>query len=117
MSHKCEGDKGCDRWASAKGTTYEEKLSACKTCPQNCTPPPPPDLVTEPDDNEVTDLVDEIEYIITWQDAGIATDWSAYTFDHQKLAVIWRAAEKQVERLQNSRMQAYLLSKFKNPGI
>lgn len=115
VAHKCEGDKGCDRWASAKGDTYEQKLAACENCPKNCTPPSDPSIENDPEDHDVADLVDKIECIVTWENAGIRTDWSAYSFDHQKLFVVWRAAEKRVEQIQNGRIQAYLMAKFKQP--
>lgn len=111
--YRCEGDAGCVRWQSQKGDTYEEKVTCCVGCPKGCSPPIHPDDAIDSIDDEVQDLVDRIETLIAWENAGIATDWSEHTFDTQKLFVIWRDAETQLALLHQVRWQTFLKSKFK----
>lgn len=113
--HRCEGDEGCTRWQGQKGDTYEEKLKACDECPRNCSPPPHPDEADDAadDDQEARELADRIEYLIAWEDAGIPTDWSAYTFDEKALFVIWRETEQAVKGIHTFRHQAWLKAQFK----
>lgn len=95
--HRCEGDKGCDRWIAQKGDTYEQKLKACEDCPKKCSPPAQNEI-TEAADAEVDRLVEQVRYLVSWEDAGIATDWSEYPFYIQRLFVMWRTAERDLKR-------------------
>jgi len=98
--YRCEGDDGCDRWASAKGETYDEKLVACSKCPKNCSPPFRTDVersIEKAIDAEAEALADTVRYLITWENAGIETDWSEYPFEIKRLFVVWRAAENEIK--------------------
>jgi hypothetical protein len=61
----------------------------------------------------VSDLVDEIEDIISWEDAGFKTDWSCYGFEYMRLVKAWREAEKIVRRDQNFNIQCLIRSYLK----
>lgn len=113
--YRCPGEGLCQRWDGAAGD-YEQKTKACIGCPKECTPPfesrESGESRESESDAEIENLVDEIAYIIAWENAGIPTDWSVYSFEHQKLAVIWRETEQQVKRIHSIRLQAYLKGHF-----
>lgn len=59
---------------------------------------------------EITELVEEIADIIAWEDGGFSTDWSLYPFEYQKLFVVFRQAERQIERIKEIRFQNFVKS-------
>lgn len=105
---RCEGDDGCERWQSAKGDTYEEKLTACEECPKKCLPPPSPAEAAAGVEDEITELVDTIESLIEWEDAGVPTDWTCYGFAEMSLVRTWRTAEAFVHRQQQARISGFI---------
>lgn len=61
---------------------------------------------------EAAEMVADIEALVKWENAGFATDWTAYPFTTKRLVAEWRDAEAEVKRIHTYRMQAYLKSKF-----
>lgn len=59
-------------------------------------------------EEQIDDLAADIESIVEWEDAGFATDWTEYPFWMKQLAVVWRNAEAEIERLHALRFQAVL---------
>jgi hypothetical protein len=55
---------------------------------------------------EAEHIVDEIEDIVLWENAGFATDWSAYEFETMQLVTVWREAEAVVEENRRRRFDA-----------
>lgn len=117
---QCPGT-GCSRWENAAGS-YEDKVKATLGCEKCEGRPPAAEFEVESsklkveESDEVAELVEEIEDIIEWEDAGHVTDWSCYGFAHARLATVWRKAERYVERRQHGRMQSFLVSWMKSGG-
>lgn len=111
--YRCEGEAGCTRWKNAAGT-YDEKLeTVIPGCDKKCSPPPrEEDRAARSGDAAVRDLVDNTAQLIAWENAGIETDWAEYSFEQQKLFVIWREAEREVEALHKMRVQAWIKAQF-----
>ncbi len=55
-------------------------------------------------------MVNEIADIVFWEDAGDVTEWHLYPFETRQLFGIWREAEKQINRIQQGRMQSFIKS-------
>ena len=87
--------------------------AGCRDCGGN---PPKPE--EEPDEEPIDELECEeifrdIEDIVLWQNAGIATDWSLYDYETKRLVLVWRSAEREVALQQQSRMATFIKSWFK----
>lgn len=116
LSYRCPGME-CADFASAGGenATWQQKIDEvcenCTRCKGNA--PINPDDV-EDEDFDVDDLVFETAELICDSDGdgGRRPDFSlkepsaAYTL--WTLFNVWREAEKQVEMIQNARMQAFI---------
>lgn len=102
-------------WAAAGGDTHEEKEEAvCFGCEMYATKPTDGGGPSGFSDEEIEEFVDEIADIVRWEDAGFATDWSAYDLATKQLAVVWREAESDVRLLQTRRLQSFLRGWFKS---
>ena len=108
--YRCPG-MSCPEFAGAAGpeATWEEKvIEACTNC-RKCNGNAP----LNPDDSEVVEddfaaLIEEVEDVISEQDAGFETEITDYTI--YRLVVVYREAEKQVEQVRQARMQAFIKS-------
>ncbi|MBV9242687.1 MAG: hypothetical protein JO314_11835 [Acidobacteria bacterium] len=112
---RCPGD-ACSRWQNAAGT-YEDKCLACIGC-GTCEGNPPPEEETESSgsrqsEDEIEGLVDDIQDIAAYENAGLATDWSCYSFEYPRLVTTWREAENHLMRIQSGRLQSFLLGWMK----
>lgn len=83
----------------------EEACAGCKKCEGN--PPDEPEKGSEPSSDD-QQIVEEIEDMIAWADAGFETDWTAYSFEKTKLYRYWRDCENEIERLHATRFQALI---------
>src|SRR5690349_18569203 len=101
--YRCEGDAdpGCMRWQAQAGETYEEKSRACQQCPKNCMPPLRDEDAAASREAEL--LVQQVSYLVAWENAGQDTDWNEYPFEIRKLFVVWREFERQVKNLRDAR--------------
>lgn len=68
---------------------------------------------TADEDAEIVDLVNDIADIVAWQQAGFETDWSHYPFETKRLVQLWFSTMSEVAAIQNTRMQIFLKSWFK----
>lgn len=126
---RCPGT-GCDQWEAAAGDyDYKVETDVCGGCRDCGGNPPEPESVQnaectmhneddadpEPDadEDEIVDLVNDIADIVDWENAGLQTDWSHYPFETKKLVQLWRSTEREVAAIQNTRMQIFLKSWFK----
>lgn len=115
---RCPGEGKCDLWDAAAGS-YDERIEAgitagCRDCGGR--PPLSPDdgegdSVAESE--EVAALIDDIEDIVGWEDAGFATDWRCYRYEIKSLVKYWRLAEREVIEIRATRMQAFIKGFFK----
>lgn len=106
---QCPGES-CEQFSSRFPKTKgrwkdraEESCAGCGKCDGNI---PIRKLKTRIDD--VSELIDEIEDIIIWENAGHQTSWEVYHFDYQILHRHWRQAERQVKEIREIRMQSFL---------
>lgn len=94
-------------WQQAAGKTREEKEeNVCRGCHLFETKPRDPDDVENTE--EIQDLVDEIELLISLADAGIRIDFDSKEFFYFYLFRIWRGLEKDIENSRQCRLQAFL---------
>lgn len=107
-------------WESAAGDyDYKVETKVCEGCRDCGGSPPVPGNAGDPpasaadEASEIDDLVTDIADIIAWEDAGFATDWDHYPFQIRALVKYWRAAERDVTAIRDTRMQAFLKSWFK----
>lgn len=113
---RCPGDGECEIWDAAGGT-HEERSAACADCKLCKAPPLPPDSIAEPepDAEEISEIIAEIEDIAAWEEAGFKTDWSVYDFEYMELYRYWVSFEKEARLIHAVRKQAYFKAQFKNP--
>lgn len=105
---RCPG-QSCSQFSKridrVKGKTWKDRaleaVAGCDRCEGN---PPEED---QPDDEEISEIVDEIEEIVAEQNAGAATDWDAYGFYVFALVKEWRRTEKICELRHSARVQAF----------
>jgi hypothetical protein len=64
-------------------------------------------------DEEIEFVVDEIEDIVRWEDAGFPTDWDAYDYETMQLVVMWRTTEAVVKENRGRRFDALVKSFLK----
>ncbi|MCD9188235.1 MAG: hypothetical protein LUM44_17600 [Pyrinomonadaceae bacterium] len=50
--------------------------------------------------SQKSELFEEIENLVFWENAGFKTDWSVYSFEILKLYATWRYVEKEIDRLE-----------------
>lgn len=105
----------CDRWDNASPSDREVPESICNGCDKQCSPPLPEEQKQYGAD--VRSMVDQVGYLVTWENAGRATEWEMYPFELQKLYVYWRAVEADVKQIQNARQQAYIKAQFAAPQM
>ena len=56
--------------------------------------------------DEAEEIVDAIEDMAEWADAGFETDWSCYSFETMQLYQVWRRTEAVVEENRRRRFDA-----------
>ena len=107
---RCPGES-CKQFASrflkVKGTWKQKAEEAVSGCGK-CDGVPPLEPATQTSTDEVSELVDEIEDIVLWENAGHKIEWTVYPFEFQLLHRYWRQAEMQVKEISEIRMQAFL---------
>jgi len=118
LGTQCPGEGKCERFTAAAGKDLDEKAAnACPGCPKECTPPVDSSQESvagsQHEDDEISDIVDEIEMLAAWDNAGFPTDWSLYSFGHKELFKIWRDAENFVHRQQQVRISSFILGWIK----
>lgn len=59
----------------------------------------------DPND-DAQSIVDDIEDMADWADAGFETDWSCYDFETLQLYQLWRRTECEVRELRARRFDA-----------
>lgn len=82
----------------------EEACAGCGKCDGNI--PRKPAKQTQESTADV--LVEEVEDLIAWENAGFKTAWEHYPFETAMLFKEWRNAELAVSEIRNIRMQAFL---------
>lgn len=61
-------------------------------------------------ESEIRFLVDEIEDIVSYLQSGFSVDWACYDEIYKDLVKVWFEAEKQIQIIQNFRLQAFIKS-------
>lgn len=57
-------------------------------------------------DDEAEEVVDDIEAMVDWANAGFETDWTCYPFEMLQLYQIWRQTEWVIEESRRRRFDA-----------
>lgn len=111
---RCPGEASCDDWQQPFDGDEEMKEQAiCFGCSKFPTKPSRANFSTGPTAEEIDDLVNDIESIIDFEDAGLATDWSEYPIEYAQLAVIWRNAEKEISEIRSRYLHTLVKSFMK----
>jgi len=59
-------------------------------------------------------LVEEVESLRDWHNAGLAINWDCHSFTHKVLFVELAKAEAEIENIRAMTMQAFLKGWFKS---
>lgn len=103
---RCPGAGKCPRWDNQAGE-YEDKVNATIGC-GNCDGNPPIKDALSISDDEIEDLVDETERLISLADCGIKIDWERKDFIYYRLFEYWRGCEKEIERQREFNFQNFI---------
>jgi hypothetical protein len=72
----------------------------------------PTEISDELDAEYIADIVEQIEFLADWEDAGLKTDWSEYPFEICELFVEWRSTERKIVELRQRRLDMVLKDNF-----
>lgn len=114
---QCPGES-CEQFSKRfpllKGKWKDRAEEACAGCGK-CDGKIPKKSNPKIQNDDVADLLDEIEDIILWENAGHKIEWELYPFDYAIIHRYWRQAEAEVKAIREIRMQAFIKGWMSQP--